>query len=341
MMVVANEDLRLWSEVYDLRHRPPPPYWHDPHGLVRVIDDAIKVVRLIASIHKVGVVHGSIRPSTISLSTANEVHLHDFSCAFLFHGATTEAEAQPIRERGMNEEGLPYLAPECSGRVGTSADYRSDYYSLGATLFEVLTGRVPFAEAHDPLEIVHAHIAKRPAHMSTIDPSIPVPLSLIVAKLLEKSPDARYQTNEGLIVDLESARTLIATSIAASNSSGSKSSSGDVFSPMSLSPSHRGSIGADFVPGSLDEAAYFRLPPASKLFGRDDSMRALRDSFDRVQSSNKPGVVVVKGGSGIGKTSLIETLRAPAVQARGHFTTVKFGEHAQLSLSDCVPNAPS
>ncbi|GAA5916163.1 hypothetical protein JCM8208_002128 [Rhodotorula glutinis] len=325
MMVVANEDLRIWAEVHNLRHRPPPPYWNDPHALVRTINDAIKAVRLIASIHKAGFVHGSIRPTTISLSSSDEVHLHDFSCAFQFHGATTDAEALPIRERGMKEESLPYLAPECSGRVGQTADYRSDYYSLGATLYEIFTGQVPFADSVDPLEIVHAHIAKRPALMSTVDASLPLPLSLIVAKLLEKSPDARYQTSQGLIVDLESARSLI-TSTVTSSSSGSKSSSGGVLSPQSMSTAHLGSIGADFVPGSVDEAAYFRLPPASKLFGRDDSMRQLRDSFERVQSSNKPGVVVVKGGSGIGKTSLVETLRAPAVQARGHLTTVKFDQ---------------
>ncbi|GAA5835589.1 hypothetical protein JCM9279_004589 [Rhodotorula babjevae] len=325
MMVVANEDLRIWTEVHDLRQRPPPPHWNDPHALIRTIDDAIKAVRLIASIHKAGFVHGSIRPTTLSRSSADEVHLHDFSCAFQFHGATTDAEALPIRERGMKEESLPYLAPECSGRVGQTADYRSDYYSLGATLFEVFTGQVPFADAVDPLEIVHAHIARRPALMSTIDASLPLPLSLIVAKLLEKSPDARYQTSQGLVVDLESARSLI-TSTVASSSSGSKSSSGGVLSPLSISTAHMGSIGADFVPGSIDEAAYFRLPPASKLFGRDDSMRQLRDSFERVQASNKPGVVVIKGGSGIGKTSLVETLRAPAVQARGHLTTVKFDQ---------------
>ena len=325
MMVVANEDLRIWAEVHDLRHRPPPPHWNDPHALIRTIDDAIKAVRLIASIHKAGFVHGSIRPTTISRSSSDEVHLHDFSCAFQFHGATTDADALPIRERGMKEESLPYLAPECSGRVGQTADYRSDYYSLGATLFEVFTGQVPFADSVDPLEIVHAHIAKRPALMSTVDASLPLPLSLIVAKLLEKSPDARYQTSQGLIVDLESARSLI-TSTVATSSSGSKSSSGGVLSPLSMSTAHMGSIGADFVPGSIDEAAYFRLPPASKLFGRDDSMRQLRDSFERVQSSNKPGVVVIKGGSGIGKTSLVETLRAPAVQARGHLTTVKFDQ---------------
>ncbi|BGP46232.1 hypothetical protein JCM10450v2_002072 [Rhodotorula kratochvilovae] len=334
MMVVANEDLHIWHEMYNLRHRPPPPYWHDPQSLIRAIENAIKLVRLVASIHKVGIVHGSIRPMTISNSVFGEVHLHDFSCAFQFVGAATEGEALPIRERGMKEESLPYLAPECSGRVGKTADYRSDYYSLGATLCEIFTGQVPFADSLDPLEVVHAHIAKRPTLMSSIDPSIPHALSLIIAKLLEKSPDARYQTSQGLVVDLERVRDLISSTSGIPSSGGAGTSAGTGrtssqsggLSPLSVTTTHLGNLGADFVPGSLDEAAYFRLPPASKLFGRDDSIRQLRDSFDRVKTVNKPAVVVVKGGSGIGKTSLIETLRTPAVQCRGHFTNVKFDQ---------------
>ncbi|GJN88386.1 hypothetical protein Rhopal_001352-T1 [Rhodotorula paludigena] len=335
MMVVANEDLHIWSETYHLRDRPPAPYWYGTSALLHAIDNAIKLVRLVASIHKVGIVHGSIRPTTISNSVFGEVHLHDFSCAFALVGAATEGESAPIRERGMNEESLPYLAPECSGRMGKTADYRSDYYSIGASLFEIFTGQVPFADALDPLEIVHAHIAKRPPLMSTVDASVPHPLSLIVAKLLDKSPDSRYQTSQGLVVDLERVRELISatpppstSAQRASSSSGGTGSSASAGppSPASTTTTHLGNLGAEFVPGSIDEAAYFRLPPASKLFGRDDDMLALKESFEHVKNANQPAVVVVKGGSGIGKTTLIETLRTPAGQSRGHFTSVKFDQ---------------
>ncbi|GAA5904910.1 hypothetical protein JCM5296_006141 [Sporobolomyces johnsonii] len=328
MMVAAWEDLRTWAETYSLRDRPPPPYWTDPQDLVRVIDNVVRLVRLIASIHKLNIVHNSIRPTTISNTLFSEVHLHDFSCAFSTGGA--DGETSPIRERGMKEESLPYLAPECSGRVGKSADYRSDYYAIGATIFEIFTGHVPFADAIDPLEIVHAHIAKRPPLMNALDPSIPPSLALIVAKLLEKSPDTRYQTAQGLIVDLERVKELILP--LGSPSSRSVSSMDVMVSTLdggvdgvpdcSPLPTPR----SDFVVGSVDEAAYFRLPPASKLFGREESMRALRESFERVKRSNRPAVVIVKGHSGIGKTVLVETLRAPAVQSHGHFTSVKFDQ---------------
>ncbi|GAA6001160.1 hypothetical protein JCM10207_007438 [Rhodosporidiobolus poonsookiae] len=339
MMIVANEDMKLWSELYSIRTRPPLPFWQDGPSLIRAIDDAISLVRLMASIHKAGIVHNSIRPTTVSKSFFNEVHLHDFSCAFHLIGVSGDlvGESGPIRERGMKEESLPYLAPECSGRVGRTADHRSDYYALGATLFEIFTGRVPFAESLDPLEIVHAHIAKRPPLMSTIDPSVPHALSLIVAKLLEKSPDARYQTSQGLIVDLERARDLIPTpQTPGIDAPGRRNSLFDPATGRSVSPSSTvstlgtttalGGVGEDFVVGSIDEVAYFRLPPANQLFGRDESIRLLREGFERVKATNKPAVAVVKGSSGIGKTTLIETLRAPAAQSRGHYTSVKFDQ---------------
>ncbi|GAA5868990.1 hypothetical protein JCM8547_003243 [Rhodosporidiobolus lusitaniae] len=381
MMIIANEDLKLWAEMYGLRGRPPAPFWNDGVALVRAVDNAIRLVRLVASIHKCGVVHNSIRPTTISTTLFGEVHLHDFSCAFHLTSASSSSTSTssssaggdivlseaPIRERGMKEESLPYLAPECSGRVGKAADQRADWYSVGATLFEIFTGQVPFADAYDPLEIVHAHIAKRPPLMTAVDPSVPHALSLIVAKLLEKSPEQRYQTSQGLIVDLERARDLIPTgpvtpgllppgsgipfgaSAASEAVPGMRDRMGSFSSDTSLSPltttggggapsvagtvgstftiTPLGAVGADgFVVGSIDEAAYFRLPPSSQLFGRDESIRKLRDAFERVKESNRPGVVVVKGHSGIGKTSLIETLRNPAVAARGHFTSVKFDQ---------------
>lgn len=340
MLVVANDEFRMWHETYHLRDRPRAPYWTDPATLIRTIDNAIQLVRLVASIHKVGIVHASIRPTTVSNSNSGHVYLHDFSCSFAStpSASASEIDTTPIRERGMKEESLPYLAPECSGRVGKTAGYQSDYYSFGATLYEVFTGQVPFADSTDPLEIVHAHIARRPPLMTSVDSSVPHALSLIVAKLLEKSPEARYQTSQGLIVDLERVKELVLacsrTSPAHANlpsvtgpseNRSLESDGGREVSPVSASTTYLGHLGADFVPGSLDEAAFFRLPPASMLFGRYESVQALRQAFERVKTSTQPDVVVVKGNSGIGKTSLIETLRAPAAESRGHFTSVKFG----------------
>lgn len=220
---------------------------------------------------------------------------------------------------------MPYLSPECSGRMGKSADYRSDYYSIGATMFEVFVvragfrsrccegfdvrssqGHTPFHDVFDPLEIIHAHIARRPLLASHYDPSIPEPLALIIAKLLEKSPDARYQTSQGLILDLEKVVELVRQRSGATAS---------MFSSMEES----------FVVGSIDEAAYFRLPPSSRLFGREDSIEELLASYARVERSSRPEIVIIKGQSGIGKSSLVETVRNPVLRSRGCYALVKFG----------------
>lgn len=315
MIVAVDEDLTFWAETY-LRNRHGVPHWIRLDALLDAIDRAIGLVRLLNSVHAVGLVHGSIRPTTISTSPAGEVFLHDFSCAFTPSVTLENGETAPTRERGMKEESLPYLAPESSGRVGNLADYRSDYYSVGCVLYEIFAGPVPFADAYDPLEILHAHIARRPSLMSTIDPSIPHGLSLIVAKLLEKNLEARYQTGEGLIVDLERIAALV------------RSSCADLPSTVDISQA-MGRVGDDFLPGVIDEIAHFRLPPATQLFGREEHERQLRASFELVKQENRSAVVIVKGSSGVGKTSLIETLRAPAVACRGHYTTSKFGESSK------------
>ncbi|GAA6060973.1 hypothetical protein JCM10212_006555 [Sporobolomyces blumeae] len=338
MMVVAIDDVRTWTEVFDLRRRaaattttttttttntaaPLAPYWLNPSDLVEAIDRVIRLVTLVDSIHANHYVHNSIRPSTISLSMFSDVYLHDFSCAFATTRGGYDGSTDPIRERGMKEESLPYLAPECSGRVARSADYRGDYYSIGATMFEVLTGRPPFSDAEDPLDVIHSHITKRPPLASSIDPSVPHRLALIVAKLLEKSPDARYQSAPGLIFDLEQVKEHVAAATALPASSPRSSAM-----PDDLVDPVRSTSRTDFTIGGIDDAAHFKLPPASKLFGREASVRILRASFERVKASNKPAVVVVKGHAGIGKTSLVETLRRPALDAQGHFTGVKFDQ---------------
>ena len=318
MLVTYDEELTFLFHKYLAPDRGPPPAWLDRANVVRLLELTIKLVRAIAQVHKLGYVHSSIRPTTVSLSMFNEVHLHDFSCAFRFGLAT---DSHPIRERGMTEESLPYLAPECSGRVAKHADYRSDFYSIGATLFQVLTGRTPFADAIDPLELVHAHIAKRAPLAHTLDPSVPDSISQVVDKLLEKEPEARYQTAEGLVVDLETIADLLKTEIRPSTeqtiSSGPPSPSGSPANDLDA---------AAFVVGKVDESAYFRLPPGDKMFGRAENVKELEQCYERIKATNKPEVAIITGHSGIGKTSLVESIRKPVVQAKGLYTTVKFDQ---------------
>jgi serine/threonine protein kinase len=312
MLIAEDERVTFFKDVFFPPERTSAPHWTDSTTILHALDACVQLVRLISSIHSLSIVHGAIRPSTVSFSVFSEVHIHDFSCAFR-SAASTEGVIAPVRERGMREESLPYLAPECTGRVGKSADYRSDYYSIGALMFEMFTGRTPFAEAIDPLEVIHAHIARRPLLATYYDHSIPEPLAQLIAKLLEKSPDARYQTSQGLIVDLEKIMDLI-------RRNSSKLSRWCPEDPA-------------FVIGSIDEAAHFRLPPATRMYGRTASLETLLASYARVEKTGKSEVVIIKGLSGTGKSSLTETVRKPVLRSLGYYTTVKFG-------SSLVPSSP-
>ncbi|KAM0787699.1 hypothetical protein ACM66B_003759 [Microbotryomycetes sp. NB124-2] len=291
------------------------PRCSDPIKLAALLRTTINIVKALGQLHAQNIVHASIRPENILVSSQApfKVELLDFSCAFR---TGSDGGQQPSRERGMNDPSLQYLAPECLGRVSKTVDYRSDLYSVGTTIFELFTGQPPFASvSKDPLEVVHAHATKLPAAMNTLDASIPVELAQIVAKLLEKTPDARYQTVQGLVFDLDQVLELVRRPRTSASDADHDSASSVV---SSVHPS--------FVIGNIDEAAHFRLPPASRMYGRDREILALRQQYEKVKTNSVREVVVIKGNSGIGKSSLVDTLRNPVIKARGFYTAVKFDQ---------------
>ncbi|SCV74352.1 BQ2448_6784 [Microbotryum intermedium] len=325
IMVCADDGLIRFSERYEMRSQSRRnPYWSDPADLLDAIDVAIKLVRLAASVHGMHIVHGSLRPDCVSISVLGEVQMHDFSCSFR---ASAEGDTNPIRERGLHEDSLPYIAPECSGRVGRSADYRSDYYSIGAILYEVFAGRAPFADAVDPLDVVHAHITRKPPLMTSLDSSIPLNLSLIITKLLEKPQDARYQTSEGIVVDLsEIAKQVRKQTTTPDLTLLLLPTTGETDPATPGKTSSNGSGSGEFVVGDVDRAAHFRLPPSNKMYGRDESIEQLMKMYRHVKETGEHRFIVVKGPSGVGKTTLVESVR-PAIQAKGFYTSVKFDQY--------------
>jgi predicted ATPase/signal transduction histidine kinase/predicted Ser/Thr protein kinase len=245
---------------------------------------ALGLARALAVVHAAGVLHRDIKPSNVLVKPDGDVVLIDFSAATLMHGD----EARP------GDGTLQYMAPEQTGRTGRAVDARSDHYALGVTLYELFTGRLPFLD-DDPLGLVHSHLARLPPAPQLVCPELPLPLAQAILKLLEKSPDARYQSIRGLRADLERILGELQT---------------------------HGRVEA-FVPGQHDVSPQLRLP--DELYGRDDARARLLAAFNRAVLG-QPGLVLVTGPAGAGKSALIRGLIGPAVAAGATFAAGKFDQ---------------
>src|SRR5918999_1129487 len=239
--------------------------------------------------HRRGVMHRDIAPANIVISPEGTPCLVDFALA------TSFAEIRPEFTHHTEIVGtLAYLAPEQTGRTGRSVDQRADLYALGATLYELATGGPPFGTG-DPLRLIHDHLARVPVPPAQLNPALPAPLSEIILHLLEKEPDHRYQTAEGLLHDLERIR--------------------DADTHLGA-PAVR--VGEHDVP--------LRLLPPSRLVGRDDEVAALQAAFADVLAGRSRGVLV-SGAPGVGKTALAGELRPVVTGSDGWFVAGKFDQY--------------
>ncbi|MCO8269439.1 diguanylate cyclase [Actinoplanes sp. TRM 88003] len=264
---------------------------HRPMSAVCAV--ALGLTRVVAAVHAAGVVHKDINPANVVLNGLDPV-LIDFELA------TTAAEERPGFTHESQVAGtLAYLAPEQTGRTGRAVDRRSDLYALGATLFELVTGRPPFT-ATNPLELLHDHLARRPARVTQLVPAAPPMLAEIIDRLLEKEPDRRYQSAEGCAHDL---------------------------ARLADGP---------FELGARDFPA--RLTAPSRLIGRDPEVAVLRAAFDDALAGRARGLLI-SGPSGVGKTALINELRGLATAAGGWFVTGKFDQYRQDTASDAMATA--
>ncbi|GAA3060701.1 ATP-binding sensor histidine kinase [Pseudonocardia yunnanensis] len=247
-----------------------------------------KLARAVAGMHRRGVMHRDITPANIVISDEGAPCLVDFALASSF------AELRPEFTHHSEIVGsLPYLAPEQTGRTGRSVDQRADLYALGATLYELATGRPPFGTG-DPLRLTHDHLARVPVPPAKVNPALPAPLSEIVMHLLEKEPDHRYQTAEGLAHDLDQMRDAQAHPAAA-----------------------RVRIGEHDVP--------LRLLP-SRLVGRGGEVPELEAAFEEALAGHCQGVLV-SGVPGVGKTALVDQLRPVVTGRDGWFVAGKFDQY--------------
>ncbi len=250
-------------------------------------------VQLATTLHHLGqnrVIHKDIKPANIIIHpVTREVRLIDFSIASLL-----PKEMEEIKHPNVLEGTLAYLAPEQTGRMNRGIDYRTDFYAFGVTLFELLTGRLPF-NFEDPMELVHSHLAKSAPSVSTLRPEIPEVIGQIVAKLMSKNAEDRYQSALGLRHDLELCLQHV----------------------QSQSPLHNIKL------GRRDISDRFILP--EKLYGRVAEVKSLLRSFARI-SQGSAEMVLVAGFSGIGKTAVVNEVHKPIVKQRGYFIKGKFDQ---------------
>ncbi len=261
-----------------------------PLDLARVLHIAVGLAVALGQVHRRGLIHKDIKPANVLVEDNGSVWLTGFGIASqLPHERQSPVPIEIIAGT------LAYMAPEQTGRMNRSIDTRSDLYSLGVTLYQMLTGTLPFAAA-DPLEWVHCHIARQPAPPGD-RAAVPEPLSAIVMKLLAKNAEERYQTASGLEADLRQCRA-------------EWESHGRI----------------DLFPlGAHDSSDRLLIP--EKLYGREHTIGVLLAAFNRVVAEGTPELVLVSGYSGVGKSSVVNELHKVLVPPRGLFASGKFDQY--------------
>jgi PAS domain S-box-containing protein len=253
---------------------------------------AIRLCLAIGQLHERGIIHRDIKPSNLLVnSLTGQVWLTGFGIA----SRLTRERLLPDPPEIMAGT-FAYMAPEQTGRMNRSVDSRSDLYSLGVTLYEMLTGTLPFVVS-DPVEWIHCHIARKPLPPHLKRTFIFPAVSAIIMKLLVKAAEDRYQTAGGVAEDFR--RCLV-----------------DWEAKRHIEPF---AIGAHDKPG--------RLLISEKLYGRGREINTLLASFEGVVTNGKPELVLVSGYSGIGKSSLVNELHRALVPPRGFFASGKFDQY--------------
>jgi PAS domain S-box-containing protein len=263
-----------------------------PLELGRVLQFAVALSASVGRLHERGLIHKDLKPANVLVDPATgQVWLTGFGIASRL--AREHQSPEPLEFIAGT---LPYMAPEQTGRMNRSIDLRSDLYSLGVTLYEMLTGSLPFT-ASDPMEWVHCHIARQPTPPHDRSGNVPAAVSAIIMKLLAKTPEERYQSAIGAESDLRRCLDEWQT---------------------------QGRID-QFPVGEHDTRDRLLVP--EKLYGRASEIESLLAASNRVVAGGRPELVLVSGYSGIGKSSVVNELHKPLVASRGLFASGKFDQY--------------
>ncbi|MBG1267061.1 AAA family ATPase [Nostoc sp. WHI] len=260
-------------------------------SLIEFLKLAVQITESLSEIHTENIIHKDINPSNIVLNLeTQQLKIIDFGIS-----TALSRETLTLKNPTVLEGTLAYISPEQTGRMNRSLDYRTDFYSLGVTFYQLLTHRLPF-ESSDALELIHYHLALEPVPPHVIDPEIPIIVSEIVLKLLAKTAQERYQSAWGIKTDLEQCLIQV---------------------------EHSGLI-ESFALAQQDISDKFHIP--EKLYGREREVEILLQAIARIASSQVE-LMLIAGYSGIGKSVLVQEIYRPITQQRGYFVSGKFDQY--------------
>ena len=268
--------------------------------LKEFLEIAIAICDGLENIHNAKIIHKDINPANIVYN------LHTKQLKIIDFGISTRLsqENPTLKNPELLEGTLAYISPEQTGRMNRCVDYRSDFYSLGVSFYELLTGKLPF-ETQDSLELIYCHLAKQVLPPDKIvienhDSPLPEMISGIVMTLMAKTAEERYQSAWGIKADLEKC----------------------------LEQLENTGLIKSFALGTQDIAQQFQIP--QKLYGRETEIESLLASFNRISSSSetrKTELFLVSGYSGIGKSALVKEVYKPITEKKGYFVAGKFDQY--------------
>jgi len=238
-----------------------------------VLDIAVQAAEGLGEAHRAGIVHRDVKSANIMLTGAGRVKLMDFGLAKLM-GKTRITETASILGT------VDYMSPEQAR--GEAVDHRTDIWSLGVTLYEMLTGTLPFVAPNDAA-VIHMIIYENPEPVTNLRRDVPAALEHMVQKMMQKDPRKRYATMEAVLSDLNAIRSYSTT----------------------LAPA----ISKKETVASRGMPALFPLPPmlssieSGSFIGRERELTQLRQNWARVCEGQRR-LVLLTGEAGIGKTRL-------------------------------------
>lgn len=262
---------------------------HPPVSPAEFFPVASAAAKALSDIHSKDVLHLYVSPDTIFWNPETGT-----ACFTGFHLSRRLSRQNPETTLSRRvDTDLRFISSDQTGRMNRTIDTRSDLYSLGAVFYALLTGQPPFQEITDAMGLIHAHLARKPVPARQINPDIPRALSDLVDKLLEKNPEGRYQSAAGLAADLDTLKVGKATE-------------------------------KKFTPGTRDVRDRFHIP--QHLYGREEEVTQLMSAFSRVRQGGAE-ILMIKGYSGVGKSSLIQEIRQPILLSQGFFLEGKFDQY--------------